>query len=460
MKDYYTERNPYMNNDKYSNNNFTTRINQYSLFRNFLINENVEDSRKKFFVPKKKEILPNYRNIKEIIEEGRKDIKSKFNIKNTLFKDIQLKDLSIYSKFAKNFSEYFFGPKGIVTENNINLKTHYNLKRKNNKKKLNSKIYAGRWLYLDENPKFVRYISRLKNNRKQILNIGGNFSTEDDFSQKLHDIYLKGSKKKNLKENKGENTTEKNIFEFTAIDKPSYKKKKNSLYSSKNYINKKNINNLLLNTSLNIRQKNFYNYSKEEKKNKTMYNDINSYRRKNKLNIFLKDRLFEKEKLKKKKYFSNLKLTINTKINSMKNPVKEMKKEIFLIKKNNKTFHTFGEDEDKYKEDIKVIGEDTQKNTDDFIDKFIKKAFRNHILNRNNNNPRKIFFTYFENKGNTVRESLKNFVKNIEKIKEEERKIKYSKSIRDQFQNNFILIKKLEKELDELKIKKKIIFDK
>ena len=59
-----------------------------------------------------------------------------------------------------------------------------------------------------------------------------------------------------------------------------------------------------------------------------------------------------------------------------------------------------------------------------------------------------------------MRESLKNFVKNIEKIKEEERKIKYSKSIRDQFQNNFILIKKLEKELDELKINKKIIFDK
>ena len=59
-----------------------------------------------------------------------------------------------------------------------------------------------------------------------------------------------------------------------------------------------------------------------------------------------------------------------------------------------------------------------------------------------------------------MRESLKNFVENIEKIKEEERKIKYSKSIREQFRNNFKLIKKLGNEIDELKIKKAILFDK
>ena len=461
MKDYYTERNYNSNYNNYSNNNYyTTQINQNSLFRNFLIDENVEDSRKKFFVPKKKEILPSYRNLKERIEEGRRDIKSHYNIKDTLFKDIHLKDLSLYSKFAKNFSLYFFGPNGIVTENNMHLKTHYNLKHKKNKRKLNAKIYAGRWLYLDENPKYVRYIARLKNNRKQILNIGGNFSTEDDFTQKLHDIYIKGSKKKYLKENKDYNTPKKNIFEFTAIDKPSYKKKKKNPNSLKKYIDKKNINNLLLNTSLNFKPKNFYNYTSEEIKNKTMYNDNNSSRGKNKLNIFLKDRLFEKEKSKKKKYFSNLKLTINTKIDSMNNPVKEMKKEIFLIKKKNKTFHTFRENKDKYKEDIQVIGEDAQKDTDDFMDKFIKKVYRNQLQNKKNNNPKKIFFTYFENKGNTVRESLKNFVKNIEKIKEEERKIKYSKSIREQFRSNFKLIKKLGNELDKLKIKKAILFDK
>ena len=48
---------------------------------------------------------------------------------------------------------------------------------------------------------------------------------------------------------------------------------------------------------------------------------------------------------------------------------------------------------------------------------------------------------------------------NIEREKEMERKIKYSKTIRNQFKNNCKLIKKLGKELDELKIKKKLLFD-
>ncbi len=50
-------------------------------------------------------------------------------------------------------------------------------------------------------------------------------------------------------------------------------------------------------------------------------------------------------------------------------------------------------------------------------------------------------------------------MKNIEKEKELERKLKYGKSIRDQFNNNNKLIKRLGKELEELKIKKKLLFD-
>ena len=70
-----------------------------------------------------------------------------------------------------------------------------------------------------------------------------------------------------------------------------------------------------------------------------------------------------------------------------------------------------------------------------------------------------MFFTYYEKRGNPIRESLKDFVRNIEKTKEEERKRRYGKTIRNQFHNNFRLIKKLGKELDELKIKKKMLFD-
>ena len=135
-----------------------------------------------------------------------------------------------------------------------------------------------------------------------------------------------------------------------------------------------------------------------------------------------------------------------------------MRNEIFLIKKKNETFYNFREDKDKYKykEDIKVIGEDDQRETDEFMEKFVKKVFRQNIQDKGNTNPRKIFFTYFENGNNTVRESLKNFVRGIGKIKEEERKLRYEKTIREQFKSNWKTIGKLAKELDDLKIKSKL----
>ena len=459
MNGYYTERNTTnnTNNEDYLNIFSTKRINQNSVFRNFLIDENIDDSRKKFFAPKKKEILPYYSNIKEKIEDGRKDIRSNFNIENTLFRDIQKTDLVVYSQFAKKISEYFFGPTGLITENNINLKKYHSQKQKKKKAEFDNKIYAGNWLFLDENPNYVRYIARLKNNRKQILNIGGNFSTEDDFTQKLHDIYLKGSKKKKKKSENEEKTPEKNIFEFTTIGK-SFSKRKSS-FSPKKLIKKRKINNLLLNTTLNTYKKNKNNYSIQREKNRTM-NNINSYRNSRKIkNIFQKERLFEKEIRMKKKYFYNLKLTINTKINSLENPLKGMKEKIDSIRKENRTINTFKENKDKYREDIKVIGEigRTEKE-DDNMEDFIKNIYNYHLETKKKSIPKKIFFTYYEKKGNTARESLKTFVKNIEKEKELERKIRYGKSIRDQFHNNYKLIKKLEKELEELKIKKKLLF--
>lgn len=456
MNGYYTERND-INYEDYSNIFSPKYINENSLFRNFLINENIEDSKKKFFAPKKKEILPGYKNIKEKIENGRREIKSDFNIEKTLFRDIQAKDIIVYSQFAKNFSEYFFGPRGIITENNINLKKYHLQKQRKKKIELNKRIYAGRWLYLDENPNFVNYIARLKNNRKKILNIGGNFSTDDDFTQKLHDIFLRGARKKKQKNVGEDNTPEKNIFEFTSIGKP-YNKRKSPLSPNK-FINKSKINSLLQNTIPNIYEKNKNTYSNDRKNNKTMFN-ISSYRTKHKFkHIFLKERLLEKENRKKKKYFSNMKLTIDSKINSLQNPIKGIKERIYSIKKGNGKFDTFRENKDKYKEDIKVIGEEDKKENDAYMEEFIKKAYRLQIQDRSRLIPKKIFFTFYSEKGNTARESLKNFVKNIEKVKEMERKQKYSQTIRNQFQYNCKLIEKLGKKLDELKIKKKLLSD-
>lgn len=453
MRNYYTER-TYSNR---SNNYYTPRINSNSLFRNFLVDENVDDL-KKFFVNKRKEVLPRYTNIKEKIEKGKKDIKSKFDIESTLFKEIQLADTLGYSNFANNASQYFFGPNGIITKENLNLKTFY--KQREKQKKLSNKIYAGTWFYLDENPKYIRYLARLKHNRKKLLDMGGNFSTENDFTQKLHDIYLRGSRKKKLKQNKKVNTPEKNIFEYTAIKKPYNIKK---VYNQRKYINKNNINALLLKTTRNFsenKSRNTNNNISEQKRSKTMYNDNHISKGIKKIKtIYLRERLLEKQKKEKKKYFSNLKLTLDKKLNILKIPIKNMKKDIFLIKKKNKTIHTFREVKDKYKEDIKVIGEDDQKEADDFMNNFIKKAYRIQTQSRKNFNPKKIFFTYFENKGNTVRESLKKFMRSIEKYKDEERKIKYGKCIRETFQSNLRTIENLSKELDELKIKNKRLFD-
>ena len=454
MSSYYTER-------TYSNKFYKSRINSNSLFRNFLVDENVDDF-KKLLKNKKKEILPSYTNIKEKIEKGRKEIKSDFDIESTLFKEIQLTDILTYSKFAKNISQYLFGPNGIITKRNINLKSYHKQKDKNKKEKLDNKIYAGSWLYLEENPKYVRYLARLKNNRKKLLNIGGNFSTEDDFTQKLHNIFLKGSRKKKLETKKEEKTPDKNIFEYTSINRP-YNIKKS--YTQRKYIDKNNINKLLMKTSPNYfaqKSRNINNNIYELRSNKTMYNDNNTFQRKrnNKIKtIYLRERLFAKQLKEKKKYFSNMKLTINNKLDMMNNPIKNMKKEIYSIKRNNKTIHNFQENKEKYKEDIKVIGEEDQKDTDDFMDNFIKKAYKIQLQNKNINNPKKIFFTYYENKGNTARESIKRFLRNIEKVKEQERKIKYGKCIRDIFQSNCRTIEKLGKELDELKIKKKSLFD-
>jgi len=79
-------------------------------------------------------------------------------------------------------------------------------------------------------------------------------------------------------------------------------------------------------------------------------------------NIFKKERLFEKQIRMKKKYFSNLKLTINKKINLLENPLKGMEEKINSIRKGNRTINTFEENKDKYREDIKVIGEIGRKN--------------------------------------------------------------------------------------------------
>ena len=243
MKNYYTERN-YELTDNIQNFYKTERLKPNNLFRSFLIKENADNSTK-YFRFKKKEILPEYTNIRKKIKYQIKEIRSYFDIKGTVFKEIRAKDITSYSKFAKDMKLFFFGPKGMITKKNPQLKKYYYSKEKK-KIGLDTKIYAGRWEYFEENTssKFSRYLNRLKSNKKKLLKISTHFSTEDDVSHRIHDLYLKqkkiDEKKKKKEEKKKEsikkiiqrnkrrftmnndinkiNIFNKNIFEYTSLD--------------------------------------------------------------------------------------------------------------------------------------------------------------------------------------------------------------------------------------------------
>lgn len=203
-----------------------------------LIKEN-SDSASKQLRYKKKEILPDYSNIRKKINSQIRDVKNFFDIKNTVFKEIKSKDIIAYSKFAKNMTLYFFGPQGKVTQNSKHLRRIFDAHETKNKVGLHTKIYAGKWFYLDDTSKQNKYNTRLRNNKKKILNIGGHFSTDDDINGKIHGLYLKNSKIKSkddtkiVKKRRFSTITDinkisifnnKNFFEYTSIEPYSIKK--------------------------------------------------------------------------------------------------------------------------------------------------------------------------------------------------------------------------------------------
>ena len=288
---YYTDRDYLLTDNDYIFYK-TARIRPNNIFRSFLIKENA-DNTTKYFHNKKKEILPEYSNIKKKFNHHIQEIKDYFNIDNTIFKEIKTNDIIAYSKFKKDLKSYLFGPKGMITQKNDHLKKYYDLKGFN--KIINTKIYAGRWEYFEDNTKSNRYLQRLKYNHKKLLDIGGHFSTEDDIGHKIHELYLRKKKKdetvkKNLEKNNTENNKKienkrrhsiindinhlkifnKNIFEFTAID---YNSKRNSNFQKK------------------------YNNSITDQ-NKTMNNTLSEIKHK-KLILKKVKNIFKKEKLEK-----------------------------------------------------------------------------------------------------------------------------------------------------------------
>ena len=90
------------------------------------------------------------------------------------------------------------------------------------------------------------------------------------------------------------------------------------------------------------------------------------------------------------------------------------------------------------------------------MNKFLKANFKKQIIDKKTSIPEKIHFSYFDKSKMNIHNSIKDFIKNIEKKKEEEKERRYGKNIRDQFQINCKTIAQLGIDLDRLKIKKKL----
>ena len=99
------------------------------------------------------------------------------------------------------------------------------------------------------------------------------------------------------------------------------------------------------------------------------------------------------------------------------------------------------------KDDIKVIGEDDKNINDGNVNDLVKANYKNKRNKDSKSIPSKIYFSYYDESRKKIHNSIKDFIKNIWKQKEEERERKYFEKVRNQFEANSKLIHKLSMKL-------------
>ena len=166
----------------------------YSLFNSFLVKESKSLSKHKL-----KEIMPEYSDIDFQIQKKVNDIRN-FYDSDPIFRDMQSNNSFAMTLFRKGFKEMFFGPKGIVTRKSTELKNYH--KAIEPKIQLNSKINVGSLDYYDYLTSYNSFFERLKNSRKKMLKINGNFYISNIKDEKLHTAYNNFVKKKKNISNK------------------------------------------------------------------------------------------------------------------------------------------------------------------------------------------------------------------------------------------------------------------
>ena len=263
----------------------------FYLYKNFLIKENYQ---KNAFI---KEIMPDYSDIESQIKKKIVNVRDLYAI-DPLFREMQSVNSFAMNIFKKGFREMFFGPKGLVTKKCPELRSYH--KSFESKIDLTTKIFAGSLDYYDYLSNYNSFFERLKNSRKKMLKINGNFTITSNMQEKMHAAYLEYEKKR-----------EKNRKKKKLLLK---KQKNNSINISK--YSKNNQDNKAIDIKSNTKI-NFYN--KTDTKNRNVKN------------IILLDKMY-----KSNKKTNTQNLFLNYKINSEKinklNPLYRMN---FTSYKNN-----------------------------------------------------------------------------------------------------------------------------
>ena len=155
--------------------------------------------------------MPEYIDINTQIQKKINDIREFYNL-IPIFKDMQSKNSYVMTIFKKGFKDIFFGPKGIVTRKSSELIRYY--KSFESKSNLNSKIYAGSLDYYDYLSNYNSFFERLKNSRRKMLKINGNFSVANDNWEKLRAFYDKYQQKRKIKGSLIQNVSKTNSNYF------------------------------------------------------------------------------------------------------------------------------------------------------------------------------------------------------------------------------------------------------
>ena len=302
------------------------------MFHNFLTNEN----RRNIIIQKnnknnitslpKNDIMPKYTNIKKEIKKRTNDLRKCFNIKNTIFKEMQSKKNSLtYRELMLLLGKYFFGPNGVVTEKYKFLMDYY--EKRNLKIGLDNRIYAGTLDYFFLlSPQNNSYSKRLNFTKKKLLSLSNHLAIASSPFDKANQKSF--NKLRYIKKNKDfVSLNKKNFF---SIDKNKKDNNNNNIdidYNKdytfiKNDINKKKDNNesiSYINNSkaihdLKISNNNSYIIDTRGKTPLNLYNTLNEFN--NKSNNILKNNrnYILKGKLKKLNNIKNINYQLNNNI--------------------------------------------------------------------------------------------------------------------------------------------------